>query len=148
MDNNGFVIAPLVVRPVNEHDGILLPESIDNLIDFAECIRMDLTGSYFTLDSGFNSSYNKWLIQYHGMIPVIKPNRRRTKDEKKLEQMYEDFNELVYKKRFIIKRVFAWQDTYRKLVIRYEKLEETHNGFKCLAYSLMNLRVFFGGNSL
>lgn len=142
------MIAPLVVRPVNEHDSMLLPESIDNLTDCAELFGLDLSGSYFTLDSGFDSSYNKWLIQYHGMIPVIKPNRRRTKDEKKLEQMYEDFNEPIYKQRFIIERVFAWQDTYRKLVTRYEKLEETHNGFKYLAYSVMNLRVFFGGNSL
>ncbi|MBI4975400.1 transposase [Candidatus Peregrinibacteria bacterium] len=147
-DNHGFVIAPLVVRPVNEHDSILLPEGIDNLTDFAECIGLDLTGAYFTLDSGFDSSYNKWLIHYHGMIPVIKPNRRGTKDEKKLKMMYEDFSEPIYKKRFIIERTFAWQDTYRKLTIRYEKLESTHNGFKYLAYSVMNLRVFFGGNSL
>ena len=57
--------------------------------------------------------------------------------------MYANFNEPIYKKRFVIERVFAWQDTYRKLVTRYEKLEATHAGFKYLAYAVMNLRTFF-----
>lgn len=132
-----------MVRSVNEHDSILFPDSIDRLADFASLISMDLIGSYFTLDSGFDSDLNKWLIRSHGMIPVIKPNRRGTKDEIKLEKMYADFNEPIYRKRFVIERTFAWQDTYRKLVTRYEKLEATHTGFKYLAYAVMNLRAFF-----
>lgn len=137
------MIAPLVVRPVNEHDSVLFPDSIDQLTDLASLISMDLTGAYFTLDSGFDSEHNKWLIRSHDMIPVIKPNRRGTKDETKLETMYADFNEPIYRQRFAIERTFAWQDTYRKLVTRYEKLEATHTGFKYLAYAVMNLRAFF-----
>lgn len=148
MDNNGLVIAPLVVRLVNRHDCILLPDSIEQLSDFASLIGMDLTSSYLTLDSGFYSEYNRWLITSHGMKPVIKPNRGRTKDEKKIGTMYEDFNEQIYQQRFKIERTFAWQDTYRKLVIRYKKLESTHLGFKYLAYAVMNLRPFIGRNSL
>lgn len=135
-----------MVRSVNVHDTVLFPDCLDHLTDFASLIGMDLQGSYFTLDSGFDSNYNKWLISSHEMIPVIKPNRRGTKDEQKLETMYADFNEQIYKKRFVIERVFAWQDTYRKLVTRYEKLECTHNGFKYLAYAMINLRVFVKGN--
>lgn len=142
------MIAPLVVRSVNEHDTVLLPESVDGLADFALQIGLDLTGRYLTFDSGFDSEYNHWLIRFHSMIPVIKPNRRGTKDEQKLETMFADFNEPIYNKRFTIERTFAWQDTYRKLVTRYEKLEATHTGFKYLAYSMMNLRVVFGGNSI
>lgn len=132
-----------MVRPVNEHDTTLFPDSLDGLADFASLISLDLTGSYLTLDSGFDSEYNKWLIQSHGLAPVIKPNRRGTKDEKKINRMYENFNEKIYKERFTIERTFAWQDTYRKLVIRYERLESTHNGFKYLAYAVMNLRALF-----
>lgn len=132
-----------MVRPVNEHDSALFPDSIDGLTDFASLISLDLSGSYVTLDSGFDSEHNKWLIRSHDMIPVIKPNRRGTKDETRLEQMYADFNEPIYKKRFTIERTFAWQDTYRRLVIRYERLEATHTGFKYLAYAVMNLRGLF-----
>lgn len=132
-----------MVRPVNNHDNVLLPESLDALADFASLISLDLKGSYLTLDSGFDSDLNKWLVRTLEIIPVIKPNRRGTKDEKKIEAMYTDFNERIYKERFKIERTFAWQDTYRKLVIRYEKLEATHTGFKYLAYAVMNLRAFF-----
>ena len=143
MDNNGFVIAPLVVKPVNQHDNVLLSESINNLIDIADLLALDLNNSYLTLDSGFDSDYNRWLVKSIKMIPVIKPNRRGTKNQEKLEMLHENFNEDIYKERFKIERTFAWQDTYRKLVIRYERLECTHLGFKYLAYSMMNLRVFF-----
>lgn len=140
------MIAPLVVRPVNEHDSILLPESVDGLVDFASLIGLDLNGSYLTLDSGFDSEYNHWLIRFHEMIPVIKPNRRGTKDEKKLEKMFADFNDTIYKKRFTIERTFAWQDTYRKLAHSYERLAATRSGLKYLGYSLINLRVFLGNS--
>lgn len=144
MDNHGFVIAPLVVSPVNRHDITLFPDGLDRLTDFASLISMDLTGSYLTLDSGFYSEHNHWLIRSHIMIPVIKPNRGGTKDEKKIEAMYANFNEPIYKQRFAIERTFAWQDTYRKLAVSYERLEATRLGFKYLGYALMNLRVFVG----
>jgi len=133
---------------VNLHDSTLLPQSLDDLADMADLVGFDLSGSFLTLDSGFNGILNKRRIELLEMIPVIKPNRRGTKDEKKLERMYENFNEQVYKTRFTVERTFGWQDTYRKLVIRYETLDCTHNGFKYLAYSVMNLRVVFGENSL
>ena len=146
MENQGYVLAPLVVKPVNIHDSVLLPTSLDYLSDLCSLFGIDLTGAYLTLDPGFDSEDNKYRIQELEMIPVIKPNRRGTKDEQKLEQMYEGFNEPIYKTRFKIERTFAWQDTYRKLVTRYEKLEATHNGFKYLAYGVMNLREFFGNS--
>lgn len=138
------MIAPLVVRPVNVHDSVLLPESVDGLSDFASLIGLDLRDVYLTLDSGFDSEYNKWLIHSHGMIPVIKPNRRGTKDETKLETMYANFNEPIYKKRFTIERTFAWQDVYRRVATSYDRLESTRLGFKYLAYSMINLRCFVG----
>jgi hypothetical protein len=117
-------------------------------METADLIGFNLYGSLFTLDSGFDSEDNKMIISWHNLKPVIKPNRRGTKDEEKLTEMFEGFDEETYKQRFKIERVFAWQDTYRKLVIRYEKLECTHNGFKHLAYSMMNLRQMLNGGNL
>ena len=57
----------------------------------------------------------------------------------------------MYKERCRVERCFAWEDTYRKLVIRYERLHATHLGFKYLAFTMINLRWFLGkntGNSL
>jgi len=113
------------------------------LTDFADLIGLELEGSYLNLDAGFDSDYNKDIIRLARMRPNIKVNPRGTKDQDKLQKRYDDFDDEIYKQRFTIERTFAWQDTYRKLVIRYEKLESTHNGFKYLAYSMINLRPFF-----
>jgi transposase len=142
-DNNGFVIAPLVVSSVNNHDSILFPYSLNALMEIAALRSWDLQNSFLTLDAGFDSEANRALIRWHDLTPVIKPNPRRLKDQDLIDELYLDFRSDIYKERFKIERTFAWADTYRKLVIRYEKLECTHNGFRYLAYSMINLRVFF-----
>lgn len=80
----------------------------------------------------------------HDLVPVIKPNPRANKDQAKLHEQFEKFDEVekIYKERYKVERSFAWEDTYRRLNIRYDRLAETHEGFKFLAYSLINLRWF------
>jgi len=111
-----------------------------------DLLELDLTDTAITLDSGFDSGYNRAMISRYGLIPVVKPNPRNTKDESKLKALREDFDEQTYRERYKIERCFAWEDVYRKLVIRYEKLQATHLGFKYLAYSMINLRWFIGKN--
>ena len=79
-DNKGFIIAPVTVRPVNAHDTTLLPEAFSELITFSHRIGLDLSGSDLTLDSGFDSKANHKLIKEQGLIPVIYPNKRNTKE--------------------------------------------------------------------
>ena len=143
-DNSGNIIAPLVIRPVNKHDTELLPESFLNLMDIADLLDLDLTKAAITLDSGFDSNYNRAMIGRYGLRAVIKPNRRKTTNPSKLEAMADmiQSDQDIYKERYKIERCFAWEDVYRKLVIRYERLQSTHLGFKYLAYSMINLRWF------
>ena len=143
-DNNGNVIAPLVVKSVNKNDTSLFPDSLEQLIETADWLCLDIFNSYLTLDSGFDSEDNKVRLSFNNLIPVIKPNPRGSGKEKRYA-MLDEFELLkhIYKERYKIERSFAWQYTYRKLVIRYEKLQCTHLGFKHLAYSMINYRSFF-----
>ncbi len=140
------MIAPLTVKSVNKHDTELLPDSFLNLVELADLMGLDLAGTALTLDSGFDSQPNRRMISRYGLRPVIKPNPRNTKDEQKLRTLEEEFDEQTYHERYKIERCFAWEDVYRKLVIRYERLQATHLGFKYLAYSMINLRWFIGKN--
>jgi hypothetical protein len=36
--------------------------------------------------------------------------------------------------------VFGWEDKFRRLLLRFERLSELHNAFKSLAYAMINLR--------
>lgn len=115
-------------------------------MDMADLFELNIKGSYLTLDSGFDSEPNRITIKGQGLIPVIYPNKRNIKNPEKLACLFSEFEPYldIYKLRYKIERSFAWEDTYRRLVIRYERLQATHMGFKYLAYSLVNLRWFLG----
>ena len=135
-----------MIKPVNEHDTKLFAESFTNLLETAHYLNLETNKPFFTLDSAFDSEDNKFIIRGAEMIPIIKFNLRGLKDRKKIERIFYEFEtmEFIYKERYKIERCFAWEDKYRKLVIRYERLQSTFMGFRYLAYSMINFRWFFG----
>lgn len=139
-----------MVAAVNIHDSILLPDSVKKLSQLAERLGLDFYGSFLTLDPGFDSAVNRQRITAAGLIPVIKHNFRNTKDESIITERTALFAELkpLYRLRHGIERSYAWEDKYRKLVIRYEVLQQTFLGWRYLAATLVNFREVFGRNSL
>jgi len=129
---------------VQHHDSTCLAEGLDRLSTLAELLELDIKDSFVTLDPGFDSEGAEEEIEMHDLRPAIKPNPRGTKSETKLHEQFERFDEIkhIYKERHKVERSFAWEDTYRRLVIRYERLDVIHEGFKFLAYSMINLRWF------
>lgn len=117
-------------------------------MESAYYLELEMKKSFLTLDPGFDSKENHDIILDADLIPVIKPNFRGLKDQTKRHKRLDDFElvENVYKERITIERCFAWEDKYRKLVIRYEKLQSTFMGFRYLAYSMINFRWEFGEN--
>ena len=115
-------------------------------METADLMELDMRKSYLTLDAGFDSEANRVTIRGQGLIPVIHPVRRNTYTKERIDWIFEEFEPYreIYRQRVSIERSFAWEDVYRKLVIRYERLQCTHMGFKYLAYSMINLRWFIG----
>jgi len=143
VDNHGFVVGPISVKPVNQQDTVILPETLTALVDFTDRIGIDLRGSALTLDSGFDSQDNKAIIKAHHMKPVIHPNRRNTKTPIVIARMFRWFDRELYRLRYTVERTFGWQDTYRKLAVSYDRLPEIRKGGRLLAYSMINFRVTF-----
>jgi transposase len=139
-------LGPLTVRPVNQHDTVILPDGLAKLISFTNQIGIDLGGSVLTLDSGFDSQINKKLIMEQKLTPMIYPNRRNTKDPIVIARLFDRFDKELYKERYKIERTFGWQDTYRRLAVSYDRLEETRLGFRNLAYAMINFRVTFNNS--
>ncbi len=140
-DNKGFIIGPITLKPVNQHDTTILPEALTELISFSNRIGMALDGSALTLDSGFDSKVNHKIIKEQGLIPVIYPNKRNTKEP--IARKFRWFRKDIYKDRYKVERTLGWQNTYRRLVLSYDKLKETRLGFRNLAYSMINFRATF-----
>jgi hypothetical protein len=49
----------------------------------------------------------------------------------------------IFEERFhTIERVFAWEDKFRRLLLRFERISGLHYAFKTLAYTMINLRHY------
>jgi hypothetical protein len=84
---------------------------------------------------------NRKAIFNRGMVPNINPNARNRQSTKRGRKPL--FDAAIFKERFnTIERVFGWEDKFRHLLLRFERLGELHYAFKSLAYAMINLRHF------
>ena len=130
------------MAPVNETDMGLLPESLKALKRVANEVGLDLRGASLNLDGGFDSAHNRKCIFNAGMIPNIKETPRNRKTTKRGRKRF--FNEAIHALRMRVERTFAWEDKFKRLLLRFERIQQRHYGMKLLAYTLMNLRAFCG----
>lgn len=75
------------------------------------------------------------------MMPNIQENPRGRSIPKRGRKPL--FQQAVYQERFFtIERVFAWEDKFRRLLLRFERISQLHYALKSLAYTMINLRHF------
>ena len=121
---------------------VLLPDGLNTLKKVANQIGLNLRGAYLNLDGGFDSTRNRKLIFNAGMIPNIKENPRNRKTTKRGRKRL--FNEATHALRMRVERTFAWEDKFKRLLLRFERMQQRHYGMKLMAYTLINLREFCG----
>ena len=141
-DNNGYVLSPLPVAPVNETDMVLLPDGLKALKRVANATDLVLTDAYLNLDAGFDSTYHRQCMFNAGMIPNITENSRNRKRTKRGRKRL--FNEAIHALRTRVDRTLAWEDTFKRLLLRFEHMQQRHFGMKLMAYTLINVREFCG----
>jgi len=129
-DNHGYVLAPLPVAPVNETDMVLLPKGLHALKQVAKEVGLDLRGAYVNLDGGFDSRANRTCIFNAGMIPNIKENPRNRKRPKRGRKRL--FNAAIHALRMRVERTFAWEDKFKRLLLRFERIQQRHYGMRLL----------------
>ena len=74
------------------------------------------------------------------MIPNIKANPRNRKATKRGRKRF--FNRAIHALRDRVERTFAWEDKFKRLLLRFEYIQQRHYGMKLMAYTLINLRRF------
>ncbi len=140
-DRNCNVIAPFVTAPGNKNESPLLREALPKLTHIASAVGLDIQGSIVSLDGIYDARQNRKAIFNRGMIPNINPNPRGRKKTKRGRKPL--FNPDIFKERFnTIERVFGWEDKFRHLLLRFDRISQLHYAFKTLAYTMINLRHF------
>jgi transposase len=104
-------------------------------------VGMDLQGTIVSLDGVYDCRANRKAIFNRGMVPNINPNPRGRKQPMRGRKPI--FEPAIFKERFwTIERVFAWEDKFRRLLLRFERISGVHYAFKTLAYTMINLRHY------
>jgi len=77
------------------------------------------------------------------MVPNVKENTlKRQKSKRGAKRL---FDEEIYDERFrTIECVFAWEDKFKRLLMRFERISLHHFSLKLIAYTMRNLRHFSG----
>ncbi len=120
----------------------LLPESLKALKRVAKEVGLDLRGASRNLDGGVDAIRNRTCMFNAGMIPHIKEHPRHRKTTKRGRKRL--FNAAIHALRMRVERTFAWEDTCKRLLLRFARIQQRHYGMKLLAYTLINLRAFCG----
>jgi hypothetical protein len=105
-------------------------------------VGLDLRGAYLNLDGGFDAAHNRKGIFNAGMIPNIPENPRNRKRAKRGRKRL--CNAMIHALRMRGERTFAREDKFKRLLLRFERIQQRHYGMKLIAYTLINLRKFCG----
>lgn len=139
-EKNGFVLSPFTIAPVNISDCSLLPDSLGHLSRITRDLGISIKGSIFNLDGIFDSKKNRKDIFNRGMIPNIPENKRNRKKTKRGRKHL--FNQAIHDLRLAVERMFAWEDKFKRVLLRFETKQSRHFSFKLLAYTMINIRHF------
>jgi len=128
-DRSGLPVAAGIAS-ASPHETTLVEETIDN--GFLEHAPDRLIG-----DRAYDSNaLDERLLQQRGIeliAPHLSTRRLKTQDGRSLRR---------YKRRWLIERLFAWLQNYRRLVTRWERHAENFLGFVQLGCICILLRHF------
>jgi transposase len=140
-DRNGNVIAPFIAAPGNRNESPLLIDSLQELRIVSKEIGLDFTNTIASFDGVYDCHENRKTILNFGMTPNIPENKRGRKKPKRGRKRR--FDPDIFEERFsTIERVFAWEDKFKRLLLRFERMSKLHYALKLLAYTMINLRHF------
>jgi len=123
----------------------MIRDAFQPLKQIAKAAGFSLEGSIMSLDGVYDCKANRKMIFNAGMIPNINENKRNRKRSKRGRKRL--FNKAIFKERFrTIERVFAWEDKFKRLLLRFEHHSLHHYAMKTIAYTMINLRHFLSPN--
>lgn len=141
---NCNIISPFVTAPGNRNESPLFKQAISQVMSITQKLGINLNKTVVSLDGVYDSHANRKAIFNRKMVPNINENPRGRKTPKRGRKRLFDssiFQEIF----FTIERVFGWEDKFKRLLLRFERISGLHYALKSLAYTMINLRHFCQG---
>ncbi len=140
-DNKQHILAISDCISGNHHDSFELVLQINQLATAMTENEISYQDSHLNADMAFDvKEFIKTVEEKHKMIANIPKNTRNTKQ---INQEYRYLSEYIYSFRFKIEGIFAWLDTYKRILIRFEYLANNFKSWLNIAATMINLRHKF-----
>ena len=138
-DGRGIPIAIGDILEGNHNDLYRIVPQFGRMIKALNDKNIYVQNSILNADKGFDSKKFRRAIMRRNITPNIKENTRNRKTLKRGRKRF--FNNQVYKTRFVNERCFAWIDSFKTLLIRFDKSDEHWLNWHYLAFAIILLKV-------
>ena len=130
MDGRGVPLS-LVVTAANVNDGTRINEVLSAIVVERERTPMR-RNKHLCADAGYRGAENVRIIEAHGYIPHV-VDRRKEADIKRRDPKKKA-------RRWVVEVCHSWFNRFRKLLVRYEKLERSFVALNHLAAAIIAFR--------
>lgn len=138
-DGKGIPIASGGIISGNHNDLYqIVPQYAQMIKDLKSC-GICVQNSIQNADKGFDSKKLRRAINQRKMFANIIENKRNRKGKKRGRKRF--FNQEIYNQRFVNERTFAWIDSFRTLLVRFDTLDNSWLNWHYLAFALILLKV-------
>ena len=138
-DGKGIPISIGDILQGNHNDLYRIVPQFATMIKELNNKNICVENSILNADKGFDSKRFRRAIMRRNMVPNIKENTRNRKTKKRGKKRF--YNNEIYKTRFVNERCFAWIDSFRTLLVRFDKIDKHWLDWHYLAFALILLKV-------
>lgn len=136
-DNQGQMLACASAQAGEHHDLFDIETLFAELCQMLTKAGINLRGLFLNADAGFDSQELRKLCETKEIEANIAFNPRNTVAE---TDEYQYFDEELYKCRTVIEQANAWMDSFKALLVRFEKKATSWVALLLLAFSVRFLR--------
>lgn len=130
MDGRGVPLS-IIVTGANRHDVSQLAAVLDSSV-VQRPKPSERRSKHLCADAGYTGMPARCIMEEHGYIPHVK-GRGQEADEKRRDPT-------KHARRWIVEVAHSWFTRFRKLLVRYEKLERSFLGLNHLAAAIIAFR--------
>jgi len=130
VDGRGVPLS-LIVTAANVNDGTRINEVLSAIVVERERTPMR-RNKHLCADAGYRGAENVRIIEAHGYIPHV-VDRRKEADIKRRDPKKKA-------RRWVVEVCHSWFNRFRKLLVRYEKLERSFVALNHLAAAIIAFR--------
>ncbi len=138
-DGKGIPIATGGIISGNHNDLYQVVPQFSKMIKQLNSCGIELENSILNADKGFDCKKLIQACHRRKLFPNIIENTRNRKKNKRGRKRF--FIRRIYLQRFVNERCFAWIDSFRTLLIRFDSLDSCWLNWHFLAFALILLKV-------